>query len=144
MVLIKENNMGSNQTSWALVNSEGLVETFLRIDLPENWEPPEGYSIVADDELPEGWQRVPEQIVVPATISARQIRLWLINNGYSLANVEAAINSISDQAIRDSTLVEWEYAPYIERSHPMLIPLASALGLTEQQVDQAFIEANII
>jgi hypothetical protein len=144
MVLIKENNMGSNQTSWALLNSQGLVETFLRIDLPENWEPSEGYSIVADDELPEGWQRVSEQIVVPATISARQIRLWLINNGYSLANVEAAINGITDPIVRDSRLVEWEYAPYIERTHPMLISLASALGLTEQQVDQAFIEAEKI
>jgi hypothetical protein len=37
--------------------------------------------------------------------------------------------------------VEWEYAPYVERSHSMLIPLAAALGLTEEQVDQAFIEA---
>jgi hypothetical protein len=144
MVLIKENNMGNNQTSWALLNSQGLVETFLRIDLPENWEPPEGCSIIPDDELPEGWQRVSEEIIIPATISARQIRLWLINNGYSLANVEAAINGIADPIVRDSTLVEWEYAPYIERTHPMLIPLASALGLTEQQVDQAFIEAEKI
>jgi len=136
--------MGNNQTSWALLNSQGLVETFLRIDLPENWEPPEGCSIIPDDELPEGWQRVSEEIIIPATISARQIRLWLINNGYSLANVEAAINGIADPIVRDSTLVEWEYAPYIERTHPMLIPLASALGLTEQQVDQAFIEAEKI
>jgi hypothetical protein len=46
-----------------------------------------------------------------------------------------------DQITRDMTLVEWEYAPYVERTHPMLIPLAAALGLTEQQVDQAFREA---
>jgi hypothetical protein len=37
--------------------------------------------------------------------------------------------------------VEWEYAPYVERSHAMLVPLAAALGLTEAQVDQAFVEA---
>jgi len=35
-------------------------------------------------------------------------------------------------------------APYVERTHPMLIPLAAALGLSEAQVDQAFVEAASI
>jgi hypothetical protein len=86
-------------------------------------------------------QKADEPEIVPATVSARQIRLWLIRNGVSLAQVDAAIASIPDQLQRDSVQVEWEYAPYIERAHPMLIPLAAALGLTEAQVDQAFIEA---
>ena len=80
----------------------------------------------------------------PATVSARQIRLWLIQHGVSLSQVDAAIASIPDQLQRDSVQVEWEYAPYVERTHPMLIPLAAALGLTESQVDQAFIEAAVI
>jgi hypothetical protein len=79
---------------------------------------------------------------VPESVSARQIRLWLIRHGISLSQVDAAINSIPDQLQQDSVRVEWEYAPYVERSHPMLVPLASALGLTAQQVDQAFIEAS--
>lgn len=79
---------------------------------------------------------------VPESVSARQIRLWLIRNGVSLAQVESAIDAIPDQLQRDSVRVEWDYAPYVERSHPMLIPLAAALGLTEEQVDQAFIEAS--
>jgi hypothetical protein len=37
--------------------------------------------------------------------------------------------------------VEWEYAPYIERSHPMLGPLGAALGLTDEQIDEAFVSA---
>jgi hypothetical protein len=32
----------------------------------------------------------------------------------------------------------------VERNHPMLAPLAQALGLTENQVDTAFIEAQYI
>jgi hypothetical protein len=79
---------------------------------------------------------------VPASVSARQIRLWLVAHGVSLAAVEAAIDAIPDALQRDSVRVEWEYAPYVERSHPMLVPLAAALGLTEAQVDQAFIEAS--
>jgi hypothetical protein len=83
----------------------------------------------------------PESPAVPASVSARQIRLWLVAHGVSLAAVEAAIDAIPDALQRDSVRVEWEYAPYVERSHPMLVPLAAALGLTEAQVDQAFVEA---
>jgi hypothetical protein len=81
---------------------------------------------------------------VPTSVSARQIRLWLIRNGISLSQVEAAIDAIPDQLQRDSVRVEWDYAPYVERSHPMLVPLAEALGLTAEQVDQAFVEASTI
>jgi hypothetical protein len=81
---------------------------------------------------------------VPESVSARQIRLWLINNGIQLSQVEDAINSIEDPITRETIKVEWEYAPYVERNHPMLVPLAQALGLTENQVDTAFIEAQYI
>jgi broad specificity phosphatase PhoE len=81
---------------------------------------------------------------VPESVSARQIRLWLVRHGISLAAVDAAIDAIPDQLQRDSVRVEWDYAPYVERTHPMLVPLAAALGLTEQQVDQAFVEAATV
>jgi hypothetical protein len=41
----------------------------------------------------------------------------------------------------DSPLHHDRMTPEMERAHPMLIPLAAALGLTEEQVDQAFREA---
>lgn len=103
--------------------------------------PPDGLRAVPDDELPAGWQRAPDDSPVPTSVTARQIRLWLVQHGISLAAVEAAIDAIPDAAARDSVRVEWEYAPYVERSHAMLVPLAEALGLTEAQVDQAFREA---
>lgn len=84
------------------------------------------------------------QQTVPESISARQIRLWLINNGIQLFQVENAIDSIPDAITRETTKVEWEYAPYVERNHPMLVPLAQALGLSQNQIDQAFIEAQYI
>jgi hypothetical protein len=81
---------------------------------------------------------------VPASVSARQIRLWLLRQGISLASVEVAIDAIPDALQRDSVRVEWEYAPHVERSHPFLIPLAAALGLTAEQVDDAFREASVL
>lgn len=82
--------------------------------------------------------------VIPQTISARQVRIWLIQNGIQLSAVESAIETIEDPTLKEITKVEWEYAPYIERNHPMLTPLAQVLGLTQQQLDQAFIEGSQI
>jgi hypothetical protein len=81
---------------------------------------------------------------VPETISARQIRLWLVRNGIALSQIETAISSIEDPTTREVVKIEWEYAPYVERTHPWLVPLAQSLGLTPEQVDQAFIEASNI
>ena len=94
-------------------------------------------------------ERTPEDDIAPpqptpATLSARQVRLWMVRNGVSLSAVDAAIDAIPDEQQRQEVRVEWHHAPYVERSHPMLVPLASALGLTEEQVDQAFTEAATI
>lgn len=81
---------------------------------------------------------------VPESVSARQIRIYLVRNGFNLAQVDAAIDAIPDEQARQECRIEWDYAPYILRSHPMLIPLAAALGLTPEQVDEAFREASTI
>lgn len=86
---------------------------------------------------------IPEP-VTPQTVSARQIRLWLIQHGFQLSQIESSINAIEDTMIRETVKIEWEYAPYIERNHPWLVPLAQSLGLNENQIDQAFIEASQI
>lgn len=77
-------------------------------------------------------------------VSARQIRLWLVQHGIQLEVIDSAIASIPDQLIRESVKIEWEYAPYVERNHPWLVPLAESLGLSPEQIDQAFIEAYSI
>lgn len=81
---------------------------------------------------------------IPDTVSARQIRLWLLQNNISLQMVNDAIATIEDAVLRDSVAIEWEYAPYIERNHPMLVPLAHSLGLTESDIDRAFIEGSLL
>ena len=81
---------------------------------------------------------------IPTSISARQIRLWLIQHGIQLYQIDNAIQQIQDDMVRQTVKIEWEYAPYIERSHPWLVPLAQSLGLNEEQIDQAFREASTI
>lgn len=75
---------------------------------------------------------VPE---VPQVITPRQCRLELLNRGL-LEQVEVMI-AAQDQATR----ITWEYAVEFRRDNPLLMALATNLGLTDQQVDQFFIAA---
>ncbi len=84
---------------------------------------------------------LPSETPVPESVTARQIRLYLVRHGITLSQVDDAIAAIPDAQQRQECQVEWDYAPYVSRSHPMLVPLAAALGLTEAQVDDAFREA---
>lgn len=133
--------MGGNATSLAILNAAGEVETFVRLDVPEGWTPPDGCTAVPDDELPQGWRRAGDSSPVPQTVTAAQVRLWLVDHGIALAAIDAAIDSIADEVTREQVRVEWEYRPVVERSHPWLVPLAAALGLDEAAVDRAFREA---
>lgn len=85
---------------------------------------------------------VENSIIVPDKISPRQIRLWLVEHGVSLLNVDAAIANINDDLLREKTKIEWEFSPYVERNHPMINVLGAALGLSEDNINQAFIEAS--
>ena len=131
--------------SWALVrDSDGLVETFLRLDLPIGWKAPEGFSLIPDDQLPVGWSKIPQEIPVPSTITATQIRLWLVNNGFSMNQIYDIISQIPDPLLKAQIEVQWEYAPYVERNHPMINTLGASLGLSSEQINQAFREASTL
>ena len=136
--------MGNKNTSLAILDATGRVVTFVRPDQPDGWSPPFGMTAIPDDDLPDGWEMAPDSSPVPGSVTARQIRLWLVRHGVALSTVDAAIDSIADQQSRESVRVEWEWAPYVERSHPWLSPLAQALGLDAAAVDQAFREAAIL
>jgi hypothetical protein len=122
-------------------NADGRVVTFVRPDVPEGWQPPDGCTAVPDDELPPGWQRAPDTTPVPASISARQARLWLIRHGITLATVDATIASIPDAITRESVRVEWEYGTEVHRASQFVAQLGATLGLTSERLDAAFRDA---
>jgi hypothetical protein len=112
--------------------------------MPENsYEDISQRNIIIEDDgviVTRVWLSNP--IIIPSSISARQVRLWLIDNNIDLNNVTNIINTIEDPILRQKTLVEWEYAPYIERNHPLIETLGASLGLTPEQIDQGFITAS--
>lgn len=79
---------------------------------------------------------------IPQQISATQLRLWLIKHNIPLINIENAINSIEDTMLKEELMVRWEYVPYFERSNIFINQIGFILGLTPEQINQAFIEAS--
>lgn len=74
-------------------------------------------------------------------LSARQLRLGLVMNGISLAQVEAAIAGIEDEQARTAAQIEWEYASQFLRTHPLIDQIGAALGLTTEQIDTMWMSA---
>lgn len=80
----------------------------------------------------------PQPEPVPQTLTARQARLALHSIG-KLTDVPAAIAALPEPQ-KTNAEIEWEYATHIERNNPFVAVLASALQLTDDQVDHLFIE----
>jgi hypothetical protein len=77
---------------------------------------------------------------VPDSVTPWQIRRWLMLQGVGLATIEAVIDAIPDPAVRESVRLDWEWAEVVQRSHPMLVPLAAAIGVVD--LDTAFLQAS--
>jgi hypothetical protein len=69
----------------------------------------------------------------------RQGRLALLAIG-KLDDVDAAINAMPEPQ-QSQSRIEWEYASTLDRTNPLVLSLGPALGLTETDIDNLFIEA---
>ena len=78
-----------------------------------------------------------------AVVTMRQARLALLQSNL-LSQVEAAIAAIEDAVQRQAVQIEWEYAAEVNRTHPWVQTLSTALGLSEEQLDQLFVQASTL
>lgn len=76
--------------------------------------------------------------IVPQSVTMRQARLALYAAGL-LNTVETAIASAGQAAA-----IEWEYAQEVQRNAGLVPQMASALGMTETQIDDLFISAAVL
>lgn len=74
-------------------------------------------------------------------ISKRQGKQQLVISGLD-DDAQAAIDSITNPTDRKLTQIWFDDASYWERSNPYLIQLATELGLSEDQLDDLFIQAS--
>lgn len=80
-------------------------------------------------------------LYVPAEVTPRQMRLALVFSGISLSTIDAIIDSLPEPT-KSAASITWEYSNEIQRTNPLVLSLAPALGLTVAQIDQLFITAG--
>ena len=88
-------------------------------------------------------EEIASMIVVPDSISQMKLRKQLILSGISIASVDALIQSLP-QPNRDLIYTMWEYAVVFDRSNPELNAMAQMLEITQQQLDEIFINGNLL
>ncbi|WP_156936488.1 hypothetical protein [Mesorhizobium sp. LNJC384A00] len=105
-------------------------------------EPPEGALEVpsAPDDARQVWDgsQWGPVVLTPAdfpSLSPRQIRLALNDIGITSADVATKL------AGNEAGTIEWNYATYFKRTHPLIAALTPAFALTEAQVDSLWLYA---
>lgn len=78
------------------------------------------------------------------SLTARQLRLGLVLNGFSLDQVTATIDATENEQDRAVATIEWEYASQFERDHHLIAQVGAALGLTEAQIDTMWEQALVL
>ena len=58
-----------------------------------------------------------------------------------LQDVQPAINAIADPVQRGMVQIEWDDSQEFQRTRPTLIALATAIGMTEADLDNLFTQA---
>jgi hypothetical protein len=116
----------------ATINEQGIVtDVFLLNALSER-----PGSVLCPDHVSLGDDINAElPVVIPTTVSMYQARIALHQAGL-LATVQAGIGQMSEEA-----QIKWEFAPTVKRNDALTIALASALNLTEEQLDSLFTTA---
>lgn len=139
--------------SRAITKYDGIPFRWTRAELPT--EPiPEGKILYLNGRQ---WEiidipPVPEpEIVIPSVVTPRQARLVLAlqpapeESGFStmLQFIEAEFDNLPEP---DKTIasITWEYSTEVQRSNPLIAQVAIIANLTEEQLDQLFLQASTL
>jgi hypothetical protein len=88
------------------------------------------------------WVEYVKPIPVPKSVTMRQARLALLGAGI-LSGVDTAIDALPSPQ-KEQARIEWDYSSEVFRDKQLVGMMTSALGLTDEQVDQLFIAASNI
>lgn len=132
--------------------SSGVVETYDAVHVYRESDPYSPLSpaikawMAANPEFPIGafapYNPTPEQArqEMPS-LTARQFRLGLVAGGKTPTQVTAVIDAMPEGAEKEVAKIEWEYATTFKRTHPLVMSLGGALGLTPEQIDTMWANA---
>jgi hypothetical protein len=78
----------------------------------------------------------------PQEVTMRQARLALLAAG-KLAGVDAAIDALPEPQ-KTAARITWDYSSVVLRHQPLVLQLAPAIGLTDAQLDNLFLQAKAL
>jgi len=129
------NSVGTN--SYTVVMAEEPLESHRSIiNNPDLFE-------ISEDELPEFVQYVDMQ---PPAVPF-EVQLWRIRTVLKLMQLETQIESAIDampEPSKTAATYIWKFGTTVERASQTVLLLQSALQLTDEQVDDLFIQADAI
>ena len=123
----------AENTAAVVMTQESAAVIISRDDTPERWAELIGSGMIIMPFVP-----MAEPVPKP---TRRQLRLWLVRNGHSLAAVDAAIDAMPEPG-RSEALIEWQDASEYDIAHPTVQDIGAALGITD--LAQAAREAALL
>ena len=131
-------------------NGNHFVAVFSTEDDEKAYTPPDG--AVAIPPRPSNahvwdsgaWVFVAASPPTPADfpLNDRQLRIGLIMAGFSLSNIQAAVDAIPDATQRAVAQVWWDRSILIHWEHPMTQNLIGLVGLTPEQASAMWMAAK--
>lgn len=79
--------------------------------------------------------------IVPETVSRRQLRLGLVLSSFDLSMIDVVIDQLPEPK-RSFALIAWNDAIVFERKDALLNELAGKIGLSEDNLDDLFINSS--
>ena len=126
--------------TYTLTNGSSVI----REDERGNW-------IIPDDPANTDWQayqawlaegNTPNPYVPPPPAIPQQVPMWavrtVLQNDNLFDQADALVKASTDNALKNV----WEYGNFADRDSAAINTLALELGLSHEQVDQMFIDAN--
>lgn len=132
-----DNSFGGNFYEKDLIEGLNYVEgVYDKNFIKPKWNGSEWIEGATPEEIAEA-----NKAKVPESISQMKLRKQLILSGVSIASIDALIQQLP-QPNRDLIYTMWEYAVVFDRSNSELNAMAEMLGISQEQLDEIFINGN--
>jgi len=81
-----------------------------------------------------------DPVIIPKEVSKKQARLALLSAGYYDKVIAIIDNLPEDQ--KTVAKIQWDDSESYQRDHPFVLMMATALGLTSDELDALFVAAS--